>query len=351
LEFLADYGLFLAKAITLLVAVGIIIGLIANASKGMARDKGHLEIISLNDKLQGLEDTLSRSLLAPNEQKAAKKARKKQEKAAARQLKSKTASDNEQQQGKKNVFVLDFHGDLRASAVASLREEVSAVLLRATKQDEVVVTIETGGGMVHGYGLAASQLDRIRKRDIPLTVCVDKVAASGGYMMACVANRILAAPFAMIGSIGVVAQIPNIHRLLKRHDIDVELLTAGKYKRTLTVLGENTDEARDKFRDDLEEIHDLFKAHVGEYRPQVDIEAVATGEVWQGSRALSLGLVDELKTSDEYLTGLASDCRVFKLRYVEKKSLPQKLGLAAEDSSDRLLLRWLERLLNTRNLS
>ena len=284
MEFLADYGLFLAKAITLLVAVGIIIGLAANTSKAIGRDKGHLEVSSLNDKLQRIEDTLSASLLSPHKQKAAKKARKKQEKAAAKEAKTKAAGNNEQSDGKKNVFVLDFHGDLRASAVASLREEVSAVLLRATKQDEVVVTIETGGGMVHGYGLAASQLDRIRKRDIPLTVCVDKVAASGGYMMACVANKILAAPFAMIGSIGVVAQIPNIHRLLKRHDIDIELMTAGKYKRTLTVLGENTDEARSKFRDDLEEIHTLFKQHVCERRPQVDIDAVATGEVWQGSR-------------------------------------------------------------------
>lgn len=351
MEFLADYGLFLAKMATLLVVIGVIMGLVANASKMMGKDKGHLEVNSLNDKLQNVEATLGESLLPVHEQKAAKKARKKQEKTAARQAKTKAGNGGNQEPVQKNVFVLDFLGDLRASAVASLREEVTAILSRATEQDEVVVTIETGGGMVHSYGLAASQLDRLKKRNIPLTVCVDKVAASGGYMMACVASRILAAPFAMIGSIGVVAQIPNIHRLLKRHDIDVELMTAGKFKRTLTVLGENTDEARDKFRDDLDEIHELFKQHVQQHRPQVDIEAVATGEVWQGSRALTLGLVDDIKTSDEYLTGLAAECRVFKIRYVEKKSLPQKLGFAAEESSDRFLLRWLERLLNSRHHS
>ncbi len=348
MEFLADYGLFLAKVLTLLVGIGVIIALAANASKAMGKDKGHLEVTSLNDELQKVEETLGDSLLPANELKAAKKARKKQDKTSAKQLKTKAGTENNQEQTKKNVFVLNFHGDLRASAVASLREEVTAILSRATERDEVVVTVETGGGMVHSYGLAASQFDRIKKRNIPLTVCVDKVAASGGYMMACVASKILAAPFSMIGSIGVVAQIPNIHRLLKRHDIDVELMTAGKFKRTLTVLGENTDEARDKFREDLDEIHELFKQHVREHRPQVDIEMVATGEVWQGSRALQLGLVDDIKTSDEYLTDLTRDCQVFKIRYVEKKSLPQKLGLAAEESSDRFVLRWLERLLNTR---
>ncbi|MBV1932497.1 MAG: protease SohB, partial [Porticoccaceae bacterium] len=191
----------------------------------------------------------------------------------------------------------------------------------------------------------ASQLDRIKKMGIPLTVCVDKVAASGGYMMACVADQILAAPFAIIGSIGVVAQIPNIHRLLKRHDIDVELMTAGKYKRTLTVMGENTDEARDKFREDLNDIHLLFKEYVSERRQKIDIEQVATGETWYGTRAQQIGLIDDVKTSDEYLTTLAKDCKVFKIHYVQKKSLPEKLGIAAEQTSDRLISRWISRLL------
>ena len=229
--------------------------------------------------------------------------------------------------------------------------ESSAVLAQSTSGDEIVVNLESSGGMVHSYGLAASQLDRIKKQNIPLTVCVDKVAASGGYMMACVADKILAAPFAIIGSIGVVAQIPNINKLLKRHDVDVELMTAGKYKRTLTVLGENTDEAREKFREDLEDIHSLFKEYVMERREKVDIEQVATGEIWYGSRAQKVGLVDDIQTSDEYLTGLAKDCRVFKVHYVEKKTLPEKLGIAAEESSERFILRWFDRLLKPRHYS
>jgi serine protease SohB len=199
------------------------------------------------------------------------------------------------------VFVLGFHGDIRAHAVRNLREEISALLTLAEPEDSVVVRLESSGGMVHAYGLAAAQLTRIRERGIPLTVCVDKVAASGGYLMACVADRIVAAPFAMVGSIGVLAQIPNFHRLLKKHDIDYELLTAGQYKRTLTVFGRNTDTARQKFAEELEDTHALFREFVQRYRPGLDVAAVATGEVWFGERAQGLGLVDTLGTSDALL--------------------------------------------------
>jgi serine protease SohB len=196
---------------------------------------------------------------------------------------------------------------------------------------------------VHAYGLASSQLQRIKEHGIDLTVCVDKVAASGGYMMACVANKILAAPFAVLGSIGVVAQMPNFNRLLKKHDIDFELITAGEYKRTLTVLGENTKKGREKFVEEIEDIHLLFKEFVAEHRPELDIEKVATGEHWFGQRALDRGLVDELITSDEYIAQACETADVFEVKYVEKKPLPERLGIALQDSADSLLMRWWER--------
>src|SRR5690606_11055820 len=201
---------------------------------------------------------------------------------------------------KPRVFVLDFDGDIKASATDNLRHEVTALLSLASAEDEVVLRLESGGGMVHGYGLAASQLARIRQAGVPLTVCVDKVAASGGYMMACIGDKVLSAPIAILGSIGMVAQLPNVHRLLKKHDIDFEVLTAGEYKRTLTVFGENTEKGREKFQEDLETTHELFKNFVGRYRPQLSIDEIATGEVWLGVSALNKHLVDELKTSDEY---------------------------------------------------
>ena len=217
------------------------------------------------------------------------------------------------------MFVIDFKGDIQASEVNSLREEITAALSVAQEEDEVLVRLESPGGVVHGYGLAASQLQRVRSRGITLTVAVDKVAASGGYMMACIANRVLAAPFALLGSIGVVAQIPNFHRLLQKNDIDYEVLTAGEYKRTLTVFGENTDKAREKFVDDLEDVHALFKEFVKEHRPTVDIEEVATGEAWFGRRALEHRLVDELETSDEYIIERCDEMDVFHIRYVIHK--------------------------------
>jgi serine protease SohB len=245
---------------------------------------------------------------------------------------------------KSRVFVLSFVGDVSASAVSHLREEVTAVLTQATSNDEVVVKLESPGGMVHSYGLASSQLDRVRQAKIPLTVCVDEVAASGGYMMACVADKILAAPFAVIGSIGVVAQMPNFSKVLKKNDVDYEILTAGKYKRTMTMLGENTDAARKKFVAELEEVHVLFKSHVSTMRPKVDIDKIATGETWYGTQALDLALVDGIQTSDDYLVTRSKEARLFEVVFERKKKIHERLGLAAEQSADRLMLKWWARL-------
>ena len=253
-----------------------------------------------------------------------KEAIKKLAKTEKQKQKAKSKSKEEQL---RRIFVVNFHGDIRASAVASLREEITAILMVANEKDEVFVRLESGGGIVNAYGLAASQLMRIRERNIPLTIAVDKVAASGGYMMACVANKIIAAPFSIVGSIGVVAQIPNFHRLLKKHDIDFEQFTAGEFKRTVTVFGENTEEARVKFRKEVEDIHLLFKDFIAKHRPQVDIVQVSTGEHWPGIRALENRLVDELKTSDDYLLENSKNAELFEIKYTTKKSFLEKIGL------------------------
>lgn len=345
MEFLSEYGLFLAKSITVIITVAVITGIAASlGQRGKKHEKGHIEVVSLNETVTTMSDALADVVMSADTRKAALKAEKKTHK-SEQKAEKKALKSGSDPVVKKRVFVLDFHGDLRASAVDSFREEITTVLAQASSDDEVVVRLESGGGMVPGYGLAASQLDRIKKKNIPLTVCIDKVAASGGYMMACVADQILAAPFAVIGSIGVVAQIPNVHRLLKKHDVDIELMTAGKYKRTLTMLGENTDEGREKFREELEDTHDLFKAFVGEHRPGLDIEEIATGEVWYGAPAIKKGLVDDTKTSDEYLTGQLDSADVYTVTYAHKKSLPEKFGFALEDSGDRFLMRWLRRLM------
>ena len=224
------------------------------------------------------------------------------------------------------MFVLSFVGDIRASRVSALREEVTAILMVATPQDEVVVKLQNPGGLVNDQGLAASQLLRLRSRKVPLTVAVDTVAASGGYMMACVADRIIAAPFAVVGSIGVVAQVPNIHRLLDRVGVDVELFTGGRYKRTVQMLSPNTDEGREKFREEIEDTHDLFKQFVAENRPQLDLERVGTGEHWYGARALELGLVDELTTSDDYLVVARDRADIYEVDYQRPPSMQERLA-------------------------
>lgn len=333
MEFIAEYVGFLAKTVTLVVAILTVLVAIAALRGRGRRTAGQLQVNKLNDFYKQLQQRLEQAVLGKDQLKAVHKAEAK----AAKQAK-KTGSH------KPRVYVLDFDGDIKASATDNLRHEITALLSMATPEDEVVLRLESGGGMVHSYGLASSQLARIRQAGVPLTICIDKVAASGGYMMACIGEKIISAPFAILGSIGVVAQLPNVHRLLKKHDIDFEVLTAGEYKRTLTVFGENTEKGREKFQEDLETTHALFKNFVARYRPQLDIDDIATGEVWLGLSALEKQLVDELKTSDEYLAERAKSAELFHLHYAEKKSLQERVGLAASVALDRFALTWLSRL-------
>ena len=344
MEFLTDFGLFIAKTVTLVVAFIVVISVIASAAqkgRGDASEDGELKVVKLNDKYRKLREHLQAKLRPEGEHKLWKKRLKKEEKAKRKEEKAKhkKAGDEPPEQGAR-IFVLDFDGDIKASDTDPLRRSISAVLSIANpEKDEVVVRLESGGGMVHSYGLAAAQLDRIRSKGIPLTACVDKVAASGGYMMACVADRIVASPFAILGSIGVVAQLPNFHRLLKKNNVDFEILTAGEHKRTLTMFGENTQKGRSKFLEDLEDTHVLFKDYVSERRPALDVSAVATGDIWFGRRALEVNLIDEIKTSDEYLIEACDRADVISVAYQRKRTLPEKLGLATSAALEHTVWR------------
>lgn len=361
-EFFYEYGLFFLKALTFVLAVVVILfAIVAAAMRGRqaggSSAEGHIEITKYNEQLKDMRDAFSIHLLDPAQRKAAEKRKKVADK-AERKAASKAAKKARKQRGdgethvpekvRSRLYVMDFQGDIRASEVEKLRREITAILTAATADDEIVVRLESGGGMVTSYGLAASQLDRIRDRKIPLTICVDKVAASGGYMMACVADKLVAAPFAVLGSIGVVAQIPNFHRLLKELNIDFEMLTAGKYKRTLTIFGENTDEGRQKFIEDIERIHGQFKDYVSHRRPGLDIEKVATGEIWSGQDTLTLKLADRLATSDQYLIDASAERDVLLISYKEKKTVMERLSLGVQTTIDGVLLKWFDRLMKSR---
>ncbi|QGU15559.1 protease SohB [Leclercia sp. 119287] len=342
MELLSEYGLFLAKIATVVIAIAVIAVLIVNLTQ-RKRQRGELRITRLSEQYTEMQEEMSVALLDAHQQKLWHKAQKKKHKLDAKAAKQKAKLEQRPEAAKPRVYVLDFKGSMDAHEVTSLREEITAVLAVARPEDQVVLRLESPGGVVHGYGLASSQLQRLRDKQIPLTVAVDKVAASGGYMMACVADKIVAAPFSIIGSIGVVAQIPNFNRFLKNKDIDVELHTAGQYKRTLTLLGENTEEGRQKFREDLNDTHQLFKSFVQQMRPKLDIEQVATGEHWYGTQALDKGLVDQVGTSDDLLLGLMEDRELVGVRYTRRKKLMDRFTNSAAESADRLLLRWLQR--------
>lgn len=318
LEFFYEFGLFFLKTFTVSACIIIVCGsILALSVRSKRTQKEEMSVEKVNDRYLELKDSIMEEVLDAHDWKKYIKVQKEEEK----KQKKKDVDASE----KKRLYVLDFKGDVHAEGVDLLSEEITAVLSVARSVDEVLLRLESPGGVVHGYGLAASQLHRLRKKNIRLTVAVDKVAASGGYLMACVADKIIAAPFAVLGSVGVVAQLLNFNRVLRKYDVEVELHTAGQFKRTLTPLGENTEEARQKFKEELEDVHVLFKDYVHEHRAVVDIEKIATGEHWFGRRALELNLVDEILTSDEYLMSVSESADIFLVKIERKKSLAQKM--------------------------
>ncbi len=335
MAFWLDIADFALKAALIVVALGALVAfvaLIAGQMRGGETEGPELKIRSLDERYDAMTDAVNARLLDKKALKALAKARRREAKAA-----QKSGARAMQ----KRVFVLDFKGDLRARAVRRLAAEIDAVLAVARPEtDEVVLKVESPGGTVTGYGLAAAEVMRLRERKVKVTACVDQVAASGGYLMVCAADRIVAAPFALVGSIGVVAQVPNLHRLLKRNDIDYEEMTAGEYKRSVSVLGEITPQGREHFRGKLDATHEAFKRFVQERRPGLDIAKVGDGDVWLASEALSLGLVDALATSDEFLFAARGEARLYEIAATQRKTLAQQLfggfGGAAQAALDRV---------------
>lgn len=321
MHYLANYGIFVAKLLTLLIVLFALLGsIIMLIQKSKEQPFGlKLKIKKLNEHYGLVKELMCETILNKKQLKQELKAQKKLQKEAEKT-----------DEYKSRLFVINFEGDIKASAVHAMRELITAILLIAKPEDEVLLRLESGGGLVNAYGLAASQLQRLKEANINLTIAVDKIAASGGYMMACVADKILAAPFAIIGSIGVIAQLPNFHRFLEKQHIDFEQITAGEYKRTLTLFGENTEKAREKLQEEVNDTQELFKSFINAHRPQVDINKVATGEHWFAKQAIDLALIDHLQTSDDYLLLANNHKAIYELHYKVKTSLAKRFGMATE---------------------
>lgn len=353
MEYLIQYGMFLAKAVTIVVAIVIVIGVIAASGNRQRKTgrKGQIKVTHLNDHFDDMRDTLRHSVLAKDQLKQVHKDEKKQAKLESKEQakadkeaakKSDDAIDaSSAEERKKRVYVINFTGNISADEVASLREEITAILTLAEPLDEVLLRLESPGGMVHSYGLASSQLLRIKSKQIPLTICVDKVAASGGYMMACLADRLVSAPFAIIGSIGVLVQLPNFHRVLKKNEVDYEIISAGEFKRTLSQFGEITQKGRDKVQEEVETMHDIFKAWIKEHRPSVEIDKIATGETWVGTQAKERYMVDEIKTSDDCIVSACEEADVYEVEYELPKSLQDKIGGVFQGTVEKLFSSWI----------
>ena len=340
MPFWLDIAAFLVKAIIIVAAIGGLALLIARLARSDERKERDIKVTPLDERYDAMRDAMNGALLDKKERKALAKTRKKETKASAKARRGHTPG--------KRIYVLAFKGDMRATAVKRLASEIDTLLIAARPgTDEAVIRIESPGGSVTGYGLAAAEILRLRERKIKVTASVDQVAASGGYMMACAADRIVAAPFAVVGSIGVVAPVPNLHRLLKKNEIDFEEMTAGEFKRTISFLGEITPAGREHFRGKLDETHEAFKAHVAECRPNVDIASVANGDYWLAREALPLGLVDEIMTGDELLFRARDSARLYEVKTEAHKTLLQQImsgiGGAVEKAADAIVAKLVSR--------
>lgn len=299
MEFIYDMLSFVLKSVIIVFAIAAVIGIMNRESK----QGGKVKVTYLNDKFSQLKNLFMSDKL------------RKKLKPVERSYKSRT-------------FVLDFKGSVMAPEVSSLSKEIDAILSAGNSSvDDVILNIQSPGGAVTGYGLGAEQIQRLRTAGFKVTATVDEVAASGGYLMASVANKIVASKFAIIGSIGVVAQMPNFKDLLDKVGVNYEVITAGKFKRTLTMVQENTEEHRVKFKEDLEQIHAVFKEHVAHYRPDINIDDVATGEHWLAADAIKRGLIDEIKTSDSLLREVAdkNESQLVHLKFSQPKPLSKRL--------------------------
>ena len=331
IDLLIAYAFFLLKVVTILIAVLIPILIIANSSRHKKEaDKGRIVVKNLSQKLEEIGVSLKSAEMDPKAYKAFLKERAKKRK---KEVKNKP---------KEIVYVLEFKGDIQASGVDKLKQEINAIIFSQVKCKEVVLKVESGGGSAYAYGLCAAELKRLVDNKIKLTVCIDKVAASGGYLMSCVATKIVAAPWAIVGSIGVIAQLPNFHKFLKKQSIDIEMHTAGKFKRTLTTLGKNTKEGREKFISELEDLHLVFKDFVKENRSKIKVAKVSTGEVWQGEKAVKLGLIDEIGTSDDYLLKLSNKFKLLEIKYLEKKPFAARIAVATEAIVEKGIYKFLD---------
>lgn len=329
MDYLLEFLMFGGKVFVVVVGLIISLGFIALLATKNKVQGPQISIEDLNKKYNSYKSILAQALLSKKETKALQKEEKKTDKKAKKET------------AKNRLFVIDFIGGVHANEVEQFRDEVTAILTQAKPEDEVVIRLESGGGVVHGYGLAAAQILRLKNHGCKVTACVDKVAASVGYMMACTADQIVSAPFAILGSIGVLAQIPNFHKLLKKYNVDFHEVTAGKYKRTLTTMGEVTDEKKDKMKEQIEEVHVLFKDFVKTNRPVVELDRVATGEYWFGKQALELKLADSLQTSDDYLFSKKDDYKILKVTLKKPKSFTEKLTEAASIGVDKAVSRVL----------
>lgn len=330
MEHFIEFAIFSGKAFVIIIGIIAILITIAGLALKNKPEKESLEIKNINKKFKRYALKLNEGIL-----------NKKELKKHLKSLKSEDKKTSKEAPANNNVYVLEFIGDKKASAVDTFAQEISAVLCVAKPEDEIMVKIESPGGFVHTYGLAAAQLERIKKQGCKLTVCVDKVAASGGYLMACTADQILAAPFAIVGSIGVIAQIPNFNKILKKNDVEFKEITAGEYKRSVSLFGELSEKGIKKFTEDIENTHSLFKNFVGKYRTKMDIAKVATGEIWYGIDAINNGLVDLVSTSDEYLFSKKDSSQIYTVKIVTKKSFADKFSGSAAKIFNSITQRFL----------
>ena len=189
-----------------------------------------------------------------------------------------------------NIDMSETEGIVSDKLVETIREVADDDNVKA-----VVFRINSGGGSAYGSEQIWHALTQLKTKK-PLIVSMGDVAASGGYYIACMADRIVAQPNTLTGSIGVFGQIPNAEGLTEKIGLDFDLVKTNRHSEGISLVRPMSPEQRDLLQMSVNRTYELFVKRCADGRGMTPdaVKAIAEGRVWTGANALEIGLVDTL---------------------------------------------------------
>ena len=240
---------------------------------------------------------------------------------------------------RKSVSVVRLSGVIANGPRAGISDQACAPLLEAAfrkgKPSAVALVINSPGGSPVQSSLIGSRIRRLAaEHDVPVYAFVEDVAASGGYWLACAADKIYLDESSIVGSIGVISASFGAHEFLNRQGFERRVYTAGKSKSMLDPFRPENPEDVERLKGSLEQIHEVFKTHVTSRRGGrlASDQDLFTGEIWLGQKAIDVGLADHIGHLVPTMKDMFGDKVKFRV-FGQRRSIAQRFGLSlAQDA-------------------